>query len=270
MSTITLGQKRAMKRPLSNQSVKNALHWLAGLSVLAVLSFGIREAIHSSLFLLKVATVEPLSLDYPVDAQKVLDIAHVPIGHAPLFDLNLVPIETRLMRNPWIKGVIVGKQFPSTLSLKIIERIPVALLTEHNGRVLYLEQDGTTFEDQGMVYPKDLPILIGFSAEKIDVLRKLNSFIEFWFSAEKLPGLKLSSIHYDEKLGLRAVVTYPMKNKKQMRSVLELGLNIEEAALIPGAHLQKVLKYLSERSMPASKIWLGDGKKIVVKVSRGS
>lgn len=267
---MTLGRKQAIKKSIPNKSGTNAVHWLVGLGILAVLSAGIHQAVHSSLFVLKNATVEPFTVDYPMTPEKILDMARVPIGRASLFDLNLVPIEARLMKNPWVKGVIVGKQFPNTLSLKIIERVPVALLTEKNGRVLYLEQDGTTFEDQGMVYPKDLPILVGFSAEKIDVLRKLNSFIHTWFSTENLPKVKLSSIHFDEKLGLRAVVSYPMKNHQQMRSVLELGLNVEEASLIPGKHLQQVLSYLSDHSMSASKIWLGDGKKIVVKVSRGS
>ena len=270
MSTITLGQKRIVKKPMSQQSGKNALHWFAGFGVLTLLTFGVRQAVHSSLFALKEVNVVPLSADYPINSDNVLEMARVPIGRASLFDLNLAPVETRLMKNPWVKGVIVGKQFPNTLSLKIIERTPVALLTEHNGRILYLEEDGGTFEDQAMIYPRDLPILVGFSAEKVDILRKLNSFIQTWFSAENLPKVKLSSIHYDEKLGLQAVVSYPMKNKKQMRAILELGLNIEEASLIPGKHLLQVLSYLSERSMAASKIWLGDGKKIVVKVSRGS
>ena len=168
-----------------------------------------------------------------------------------------------------MKGVILGKQFPNTLSLKIVERIPVALLSEVSGRVLYLEGDGTTFEDQAMVYPKELPILTGFKAQNVEELKKINHFITTWFSQEQFPGLRLSSINEDEKMGLRAVVTYPLRNQKQMRAVLELGMNVEEATQIPATRLKKVLDYLSERSMPVSKIWLGDGKKIIVKVSRG-
>ena len=121
-----------------------------------------------------------------------------------------------------------------------------------------------------MVYPKDLPILSGFSAQDLPALKNLNHFIETWFASESLPGARLSALNYDERLGLRAMVVYPMKNQKNMRTVIELGLNLEEAASVSSAHLKRVFEYISSRSTPASKIWLGDGKKIVVKFSRGS
>jgi len=251
-------------------ALKNLGHWVLGLLVIGVIGFGVRQATRSSLFILRKVVVEPLSPDYPLSRERVLDLAKVPVGSKSLFDLNMAPIESRLLRHPWVKGVIVGKQFPNTLSLKIVERNPVALLTEGTGRVLYLENDGTSFEDEAMVYPVDLPILTGFSAKNIDLLKRLHVFIQTWFSPENLPGLKLSSLSYDEKMGLRAMISYPLKNRQQMRTVLELGLNLEEASSVPAHHLRKVLEYVAGKAQPASRIWLGDGKKIVVKISRGS
>ena len=258
------------RNSISPPAQKNALHILAAVLVVTALGLGIYQAVHSSLFYLKNVEVESFSDAYPLTADQVRGLAKVPVGKVGLFDVELLPIENRLLKHPWVKGVVLGKRFPNTLAIKIIERNPVALLTEGKGRVLYLEADGTIFEDQNMVYPKDLPILSGFSGEDRQGLKNVDGFIETWFSHDVLPGVKLSSISYDEKLGLRAVISYPMKNKQQMRTVLELGLNIEEAKIIPQQRLLKVLEYLSERSMQASKIWLGDGKKIVVKISRGS
>lgn len=251
-------------------ALRNLGHWILGLVVIGTIGFGVKQATRSSLFILKSVVVEPMRSNYPLTRDTVLEMAKVPVGSKSLFDLNMAPIELRLLRHPWVKGVIVGKQFPNTLSLKVVERDPVALLTEGNGRVLYLESDGTTFEDEAMVYPGDLPILTGFSVKNVDLLKRLNGFIQTWFSPENLPGLKLSSLNYDEKMGLRAMISYPLKNHQQMRTVLELGLNLEEASAIPAAHLRKVLEYVAGRAQPASRIWLGDGKKIVVKVSRGS
>jgi hypothetical protein len=248
----------------------NVTHWLVGILVLGTIGFGVKQSARSSLFTLKSVVVEPLSPHYPLSRETVLELAQVPIGSQSLFDVRLNPIESRLVKHPWVKGVIVGKQFPNTLSLKIVERVPVALLAEASGRVLYLESDGTTFEDSSMVYSGELPVLSGFSAKNIEMLQKLNGFMHSWFGEENLPGLKLSSVDYDSKLGLRAMIIYPMKNQRPMRTVLELGLNLEEANAIPVGRLKKVLDYISSRSQPASKIWLGDGKKIVVKFSRGS
>jgi hypothetical protein len=248
----------------------NLVHWVAGILVLGVIGFGIKQASRSSLFVLKSVVVQPLTPNYPLRAETVLEMARVPVGSQSLFDVPLSPIESRLVKHPWVKGVVVGKQFPSTLSLKVVERTPVALLAQGTGKVLYLESDGTVFEDPAMAYSGELPIFSGFSAQNTEVLKKLNRFVHTFFAEDGLPGLKLSSIDYDSKLGLRAMILYPMKNQKPMRTVLELGLNLEEAGTIPVAHLKRVLDYVSVHSQPASKIWLGDGKKVVVKLSRGS
>jgi len=243
---------------------------MAGLLVLGLIGFGIKQAARSSLFTLRSVVVEPFSAGYPLTGETVLELAKVPVGSRSLFDVPLDPIEARVVKHPWVKGVVVGKQFPGTLSLKVVERTPVALLTESGGRVLYLESDGTVFEDPSFAFPGELPIFSGFQAKDAAALKRLNRFVETWFSEKNLPGLKLSSLDYDSKLGLRAMITYPMKNQKPMRTILELGLNLEEADAIPAGHLRKVLEYISGRSQPASKIWLGDGKKVVVKFSRGT
>ncbi len=226
MATIYQYQKSGpnVTQPSDHQ---NWVHWAVGILVLGGIAFGVKQATHSSLFHLKSVMVQPISPNYPLSQENVLDLAKVSIGNQSLFDVQLGPIESRLLKHPWVKGVVVGKQFPNTLSLKVIERSPVALLNEASGRVLYLEADGTTFEDKAMVYPEELPIMSGFQAQNVDFLKKLNQFIQVWFAHHKLPGLKLSSVSYDNKLGLRAMIIYPMKNKKQMRTVLELGLNLE-------------------------------------------
>ena len=253
---------------MARTGAKNALHSAIAVIVLGLLTFGVYRAVHSSLFQLNHVDVEALSEGYPLTPEQILHLARIPLGQWNLYEADLSPVERRLMQQPWVKGVVLGKEFPNTLSLKIVERKPVALLSGSDGHVVYLEEDGTTFEDQAMVYPHDLPILTGFSVDNVYLLKKVNHFIETWFSPEKMPKVKLSAIHFDEKVGLRAMIAYPMKNQKQMRTVLELGLNLEEASAIPQAKLLKVLNYLAVRSMPASKIWLGDGKKIVVKLAR--
>jgi hypothetical protein len=267
--SVAAFQKKTFRYVSDGKSYRNLLHaGIAGLVLLAM-GFGVLQASRSSIFLLKAVKVESLSPGYPITRDAVLEMAKAPIGRVSLFHLDLEPMENRLTRNPWVKGVVIGKQFPGTLSLKIIERTPVALLSESTGRILYLEEDGSTFEDRAMVYPADLPILTGFPAADLPTLKALNQFMRTWFSAERLPGLRLSSLSYDEKSGLKAMVLYPMKNQKLMRTVIELGLNLDEANGVSSAHLRQVFDYLSNRSQPASKIWLGDGKKIVVKFSRG-
>lgn len=249
---------------------KNALHVLAAAVVLILIAVGIERAIHSSLFELKTMHVDPISEGYPLTEQRVRQLAKVPMTKQNLFSLDMKPIEVRLLKNPWVKGVVIGKEFPNTVSLKVIEREPIALVNESKGKVKYLEMDGTLFEDQSIVYAKDLPILQGFVVQDKEKMDQVRAFLFDWFKESHFPGLKVSSLSYDEKLGLRAVVSYPLKSGQLMRPVIELGLSLEEAMTISQSSFKKVLEYLSNKSLSASKIWLGDGKKIVVKISRGT
>ena len=249
---------------------KNALHVLAAAAVIILMSVGVERAVHSSLFKLKNVAVESISDGYPLTAEQVLQMAKVPVGKQSLFDFNMVPIETRLLKHPWVKGVVIGKEFPNTISLKIVERAPIALVNEARGKVMYLEADGTMFEDASIVYSKDLPILQGFEVQNIESMKQVKALLFDWFKENAFPGLKVSSLSYDEKLGLRAVVSYPLKNGQLMRPVIELGMNLDEALTNSQSSFKKVLEYLSGKSLTASKIWLGDGKKIVVKMARGS
>jgi len=255
---------------VSGKKNRNALHVLAAVAVLGGLVYGIDGAIRSSLFKLKNINVVDFSSGYPLSKEEVLQVARVSLGKQSLFELNLKPIETRLLKNPWVKGVVIGKVFPDTVSLKIVERTPIALVNDSRGKVIYLESDGVLFEDQAIVFPKDLPILQGFSTQDPHMMEKVRSFLFDWFQESHFPGVSISSLSYDEKLGLRAVVTYPLKNGQVMRPVIELGLNLDEALMISQPSFRRVLEYLSMKSLSASKIWLGDGKKIVVKMARGS
>ncbi|MBS1959620.1 MAG: FtsQ-type POTRA domain-containing protein [Bdellovibrionales bacterium] len=253
------------------KSSKNALHFVVSVLVLTVLGYAGYSAVHSNLFALQRIDIQPFSDGYPLRVDEVEALLQLPKGNTNLFELDLKPIETRLLKQPWIKGVILGKQFPGQISVQVIERKPVALVNsgspDSQGKIFYLEEDGTLFDERSVTYARELPILSGFSAQNKELLQRLSSFVSTWFDPSKLPGLKLSALSFDAKLGLRAIIVYPMKNKQWMRSVLELGLNVEEAALVPQERLKRVLDYLADKSMTASKIWLGDGKKIVVKIA---
>ena len=261
---------RIRERSVEPKKRKNALHVLAAVLVMIALAVGMESAMHSSLFKLKNISIEAMSDGYPLSREQVIEMAKVSLGKQNLFDLNLKPIETRLLKSPWVKGVVIGKEFPDTVSLKIVERAPIALVNGSKGKVVYLESDGTLFEDQSIIYSKDLPILQGFPIQDRETMLKVRELLFNWFQESHFPGVRISSLSFDEKLGLKAVIAYPLKNGQLMRPVIELGLNLDEALTTAQAPFKKVLEYLSSKSLSASKIWLGDGKKIVVKLARRS
>jgi cell division septal protein FtsQ len=58
-----------------------------------------------------------------------------------LVTLGLGPVAEKLAREPWVERVTLSKRFPDGLSIRIVERRPVALLRD-KGRLLWLDARG--------------------------------------------------------------------------------------------------------------------------------
>ena len=79
------------------------------------------------MFLLQVIELSDLPEAAPVDAQAITQLAALPVGQVNLFDLDLKPVEERILSHPWIREVRLEKHFPQTLSISVVFREPQAL-----------------------------------------------------------------------------------------------------------------------------------------------
>lgn len=91
--------------------------------VLSALTVGGDWALHQSYF--RVRHVDVMGLRHESRAA-VLAAAGLD-AQPPLIDVSAAAIEQRLSRFAWIDAVQVAKQWPSTLVLKVRERVPVAV-----------------------------------------------------------------------------------------------------------------------------------------------
>lgn len=55
--------------------------------------------------------------------------------------LDLAPIAERLAKEPWVERVTLAKRFPDGLSIRIVERKPIALLRDHS-KLMWLDARG--------------------------------------------------------------------------------------------------------------------------------
>jgi cell division protein FtsQ len=76
--------------------------------------------------------------------------------------LSLAEVESRLEGNPWILEASVERSLPSTMSLSILERIPVAAV-RGDGLPMLVAADGTVLGHSGE--PPGLPLLEGAVSE---------------------------------------------------------------------------------------------------------
>ncbi|MBI3609324.1 MAG: FtsQ-type POTRA domain-containing protein [Nitrospirae bacterium] len=99
---------------------------VVGLLVLAVwgTNTATHSIAHSNVFEVREVRAAGLERLNETDVLKRLR----PSSGTSLFDLDLAALRERLLAEPWIKEVTLRKQYPDTLSIRVVERRPVAVL----------------------------------------------------------------------------------------------------------------------------------------------
>ena len=233
-------------------------------------AYGAYRALHSSLFFVRVVEVEneiegSAPDSSPVDTQTLLKLAGVPVGTANLFDLPLGPIEKRLLSHPWVKTVSIHKRFPQTLSMMIEYRDPLALVQSQHGALLYVDRDGAAFDELNLSYHPDLPLLL-ISPSDTSHIKEAIGLLKAWDVSPISKTAQISTLSYDPDKGFRAWVVYGGHERTAVELGQEIGADFEAQL----SRLTKVFAYLSEKSIAARQIFADSGKKVVVKIARGS
>lgn len=116
------------------------------------------------------------------DQQQIMEAAAVPLK-TPVFQLDLKEIAERVETLPWVRSCEVRRVLPDKLSVRVIERQPVALIRME--KLYYVDEDGTPFKEPAPGEPLDYPILTGWEgdAQKNDEGKELISEA-LWFIRE--------------------------------------------------------------------------------------
>lgn len=248
---------------------KLIVYGFTGVAIVGAM-IGVYNALHSSLFLVQVVEVADQPENAPLDAGSITQLAAIPTGMVNLFDLDLKAVEQRVLANPWVREVRLQKRFPQTLSVAVVFREPQALIQSPGGSLSYVDSNGMVFGQVNLAYQPDLPIFSGLEGAQIQPALKL---LSDWDRSSLRSLAQISSLHWDQEKGFRALITYKMMAKggaPVSRTSVELGQDLDGAIEAQFRRLSEVLKYLSTHSIPAKQIWADAGKKIVVKTARGS
>ncbi len=80
---------------------------------------------------------------------------------ANLFRIDITSLQADLCRLGWVKRIEAEKKLPDTLRIRIVERMPVALVAT-GGRIAYVDESGAAFAELSpSVGDSDLPIITG-------------------------------------------------------------------------------------------------------------
>ncbi len=138
---------------------------------------------------------------------EVLSAAAVRVGD-DLLSLRLTRMGEQLSKNPWIESVKIRRNFPHSLTISVVEREPVGIVSM--GYLYYLDRKGEIFKPLQEGDSLDFPVITGFSEE--DVIRDQSGTRE---ALKVMLGLldqlrsnkggftiaDISELHYDKGFG---------------------------------------------------------------------
>lgn len=95
-----------------------------------------------------------------IDDKEILQLIEIPQS-AVLTEIDLIAIQEKLVKHPYIKATRVSRDFPSTLCIDVIERSPIAYI--NHSPFLLVDNDGVVLPVRNGRFEFDIPTLSGFN-----------------------------------------------------------------------------------------------------------
>ena len=147
-----------------------------------------------------------------VSGNEIVTIAGLRQGMS-IWKIELGRIEEKIARHPWVRRVLVRREFPSRIIIDVEERTPKAIVAVR--KLYYVDSDGTVFKEVAPGENVRFPLLTGLRAE--DVMTANQSVRRRIQDAMRLADLmaqrshSLSEIHFDAPDRLVVyTTTYPV------------------------------------------------------------
>jgi len=85
---------------------------------------------------------------------------------APLLDINLGAVASRVEAIPWVKSAHSARQWPGTVRIDVVERVATAMLPAGEGLYALIDESGVVLDEFPVESAPDLPIIdLEFVAE---------------------------------------------------------------------------------------------------------
>lgn len=139
--------------------------------------------------------------------EEILSAASVKIGD-DLLSLRLNRMGEQLTKNPWVQSVRVRRNFPHTLSIDVVERQPVGVVSM--GYLYYLDNRGEIFKPLQEGDSLDFPVITGLTEEDIlrdpagakETLKVMLGLIDqLQKNRQGITLADVSELHYDKGFG---------------------------------------------------------------------
>jgi cell division protein FtsQ len=115
-----------------------------------------------------------------------------------IWNIDPVAIEKKLARHPWLRRVVVRREFPRRVLIEVTERVPKAIIAV--GRLYYVDGDGLIFAEVSQADKLSLPMITGLRPEQVSardaaLRRRLKEAVQLG-ELMAVDQHKISEIHF--------------------------------------------------------------------------
>lgn len=173
-----------------------------------------------------------------------------------IWEIDIFQIEKELEKTSWVKNVVISRQFPNELFVKVESKQVFANVMKSPSKVQPVATDSTLLTDVEITKAPLAPILSGAAFSKSDSLRKK--------ALQLLSELPVEgSFSYDQ-----VSEVYPFKNDEfqlLLKNSKALVLINNEDVPIKAARISRVIDYMDPSEMKGRVIDSNFSKKVLVR-----
>lgn len=152
------------KPELNVQLIRKSL-FLLGLVLLTVVvvRWGMRTLERSGIFSVRQVTVQGNRMSNEAQIRTLADMRQ----GEQLFSVTPEEIAERICQHPWVHQAEVERVWPDTLTIRVHEYRPLAMISIEDGQqgLYYLDHDGTIFARVEPLQDIDYPVITGFAPQ---------------------------------------------------------------------------------------------------------
>jgi hypothetical protein len=115
-----------------------------------------------------------------------------------IWNIDPLAIEKKLAKHPWLRRVVVRREFPRRILIEVTERVPKAIVAM--GRLYYVDGEGVIFSEVGQADKLGLPMITGLRPEQLSardpgLRRRLKEAVQLG-ELMAVDQHKISEIHF--------------------------------------------------------------------------
>jgi cell division septal protein FtsQ len=177
-----------------------------------------------------------------------------------IWEIDLAEIRASVMRDEWVKGVLISRSLPNVIRVQVTPKTPELLLVSDKGNLLPVTDEGSLLSALAPELAPDVPILRGIEfvssrTKRADAI----AFVQHFPQEGPLRRRNIAEISWNKESGYSITLIEPK---------IEVSFGDDQLSM-KVLRVTQVLNYLSANHLKTRVIDASFAKKVLVRLRKG-